>query len=102
MNEYERIDYLVKTLEGNNAKAFAVKTGIPEASLCRIRKGIGRPSSYFARIVIAYPQIRKQWLYTGVGEPMRSEMEKGEILRKIEGLEKEVKRLASLIEKTLK
>ena len=99
MNEHERIDLLVKILEGDNAKAFAIKSGIPESSLCRIRKGQGRPSSYFGRIIGAYPQVRKQWLYTGAGEPLKEKSEKGEMLRKIEGLEREVKRLASLVER---
>lgn len=102
MNEYERIDYLVKVLEGNNAKAFCIKTGIAEASLSRVRKGNGRPAAYYGRIVTAYPQVRKQWLYSGAGEPMKEKKEKGEVLQKIESLEREVKRLSSLIEKMAK
>lgn len=101
MKDHERIDYLVKTLEGNNAKAFCIKTGIAEASLSRVRKGNGRPAAYYGRIVVAYPQVNKNWLYSGAGEPMKEKKEKGEILRKVEGLEKEVKRLASLIEKMM-
>jgi len=102
MNEFERIDYLVKILEGNNAKAFCIKTGIAEASLCRVRKGRGRPAAYYGRIVAAYDQVRKQWLYSGTGEPLKEKKEKGEIIQRLDSLEKEVKRLASLIEKMVK
>lgn len=102
MTPSERIDTLVKMLEGNNAKAFAEKTSIPTASLSRVRKGIGRPETYFGRILSAYPNVRKQWLYSGTGEPLKEKKEKGEVLAKIESLEKEVKRLAGLIEELLK
>ena len=98
MNETERIDFLVKVLEGNNAKAFATKTAIPEASLSRARKGKARPGAYFERILTAYPQVNKIWLFSGDGEPLKENKEKGEILQRIDGLEKEVKRLASMVE----
>jgi len=102
MKENERIDLLVKILEGDNAKAFATKTGIPPSSLCRVRKGQGKPASYFGRILDAYPDVRKGWLYTGDGEPLKEKSERGEILQKIERLEREVRRLASMVEKCTK
>lgn len=102
MKENERIDLLVKILEGDNAKAFATKAGIPPSSLCRVRKGQGKPASYFGRILDAYPEVRKTWLYTGDGEPLKEKSERGEILQKIERLEMEVRRLASLVEKCAK
>ena len=101
MTPSERIDTLVKMLEGNNAKVFADKTNIPPSSLCRVRRGIGKPETYFDRIVKAYPQVRKQWLYSGIGEPLKEKKERGEVLAKIESLEKEVKRLAGLVEELL-
>ena len=102
MTDYERIDYLVKILEGNNGKEFCIKTGIAEASLSRVRKGNGRAAAYYGRIMAAYPQVREEWLYSGEGVPMKIDKEKGEVLQKIEYLEREVKRLASLIEKMAK
>lgn len=102
MKENERIDLLVKILEGDNAKAFATRTGIPPSSLCRVRKGQGKPASYFGRILDAYPEVRKTWLYTGDGEPLKEKSERGEILQKIERLEREVRRLSSLVEKCAK
>lgn len=99
MNEHERIDLLVKMLEGDNAKVFASKTGIPESSLCRLRRGQGRPASYYERITAAYPQVRNKWLYSGIGEPLKEKNEKGEVLQKIESLEREVKKLAALVGK---
>jgi len=99
MNEHQRIDSLIKILEGDNAKAFATKTGIPESSLCRLRKGKGRPASYFDKVLSAYPVVRKRWLYFGTGEPLKEKDEKGAVLLKLESLEKEVKRLSSVIER---
>lgn len=99
MNEYERLDLLVKILAGDNAKLFSGRTGIPESSLCRLRKGQGRPVSYFDRVLSAYPEVRKQWLYFGTGEPLKESNEKGEVILKLERLEKEVKRLSSIIER---
>ncbi len=99
MTGSERIDLLVKILEGNNAKAFCLKANIPEASLSRVRNGRGNPSAYYGRIIAAYPQVNKRWLYSGAGEPLKEKKEKGEILQRLDSLEKEVKRLASLVEK---
>ena len=100
MDEYARLDYLIKALSNDNARDFALKAGIRPDSLSRARNGKGNPSFYFERILSAFPGVERDWLYTGVGEPMKETKEKGEILRKIEGLEDEVKRLASLLEST--
>lgn len=98
MNESERLDYLIKVLCGNNARDFASKAGIRPDSLSRVRNGKGTPSFYFERILAAFPDVEREWLYTGIGAPMREQREKGEILEKIESLEREVRRLAALVE----
>lgn len=97
MNENERLDYLIKVLEGNNARVFAEKTGIRTDSLSRARKGINHPSSYFERILSTYPDVSREWLYNGVGVPLISMREKSEILLKLESLEKDVKRLMEMV-----
>ena len=99
MNESERLTYLVDRLEGGSAIRFATKVGIDPASLSRARNGKGRPSAYFAKIEAAYPEVRKEWLYTGAGMPLVGEEEKGEIVKRLEALENEVRRLAKLIER---
>jgi len=99
MNEFERLDYLIKVLSGDNARMFADKAGIRPDSLSRVRNGRGNPSFYFERILDAFPDVEREWLYTGVGEPMKEGREKGEILSKLESLEREVGRLADLVEK---
>lgn len=99
MNESERLTYLVDRLEGGSAIRFATKVGIDPASLSRARNGKGRPSAYFARIEAAYPEVRRDWLYTGAGLPLVGDEEKGEIVRRLEALEKEIARLAKLIER---
>lgn len=102
MNEAERLDYLIKVLSYDNARAFASKTGIRPDCLSRVRNGKGAPSFYFERILGAYPEVSRDWLYSGVGEPLISTKEKSEVIKRIESLENEVRRLARLIEKTVK
>ena len=97
--ETERLDYLIKVLAYNNAKEFALKAKIRPDSLSRARKGINRPSTYFERILEAFPQVQRDWLYYGTGEPLLEDREKSELLKRMAALEKEVKRLARAVEK---
>ena len=99
MTESERLDYLIKVLSGNNARNFATRTGIRPDSLSRARNGKGTPSFYFERILGAFPDVSREWLYEGTGEPLVSMKEKGEVIKRIESLEREVRRLARLVEK---
>lgn len=98
MNERERLDYLIKVLAADNARAFAEKAGIRPDSLSRARRGRGRPSFYFERILGAFPSVSREWLYTGDGDPLLDEREKSELLARMAALEREVRRLARLIE----
>lgn len=101
MNESERLTYLVDRLEGGSAIRFATKVGIDPASLSRARNGKCRPSAYFAKIEAAYPDVRKEWLYTGSGMPLVCDEERGEIVKRLEALENEVRRLSRLIESSI-
>lgn len=93
MTEHERIDYLIKTLEGNNAKSFANKTGINPASVSKIRKGSYHIGRYLDRICSAYSQVNKEWLITGIGDSGV------EVRRKTsEEYEKEIERLNGVID----
>lgn len=98
MNESQRIDYLIRLLAGNNARVFADMAGIRTDSLSRARNGKGKPSLYFEKILAAYPEVERDWLYYGTGEALKGEKEKGEVLAKLESLEREVARLAGLVE----
>ena len=69
MTEPERIDFLIRNLEGNNAAAFARKTGITTPTLSRIRSGELRLKSKVSLITEAYPMIDRNWLETGIGYP---------------------------------
>lgn len=102
MEENERLDYLIKVLSGNNARSFANKAGIRPDSLSRARNGKGRPSYFFGRILEAFPQVEREWLYNGVGEPLKETKEKGEILERLESLEKSVETITKLLEKLIK
>ena len=99
MTESQRIDYLVSVLEGGNAKAFANKCGMHQQAVSMLRQGKGRIDTYVSRILSAYPDVDDKWLVTGEGEPLHSIWEKGEVLRKVESLEREIRRLARMIEK---
>ncbi len=102
MTESERIDFLVNTLEGGKGITFCRKTGIRQNTLTYLRQGKRNIGRYIQRISEAYPSVRQEWLATGDGEPFVEDVEKGEVLQKIESLEKEVRRLASLIENIAK
>lgn len=99
MTEPQRIDHLIRVLSGNNAKNFAQRAGIRPDSLSRARNGINSPSTYFERILAAFPSVSREWLYSGEGEPFTDAAERNEILVKLDSLEKEVKRLAKIVEK---
>ena len=99
MTEAQRIDYLVSVLEGGNAKAFAEKAGMHPQSVTNLRQGRYRIDRFVAKILGAYPDVDDKWLVTGEGEPLRSVREKGEVLKKMESLEREMKRLTKMIEK---
>lgn len=97
MNEYQRLDYLIKVLAGNNARAFALKAGIRPDVLSRVRNGKGNPSFYFERILGAFPTVSRDWLYTGDGAPLMEEREKSEVIARLEALEKEIRKLELLV-----
>ena len=100
MTDSERVDYLIRVLSGNNARNFALKAGIRPDSLSRVRNGKGTPAFYFERILAAFPDVEREWLYTGVGEPIKNE--KSEILKRLDSLEREVRSLRELLERAAK
>lgn len=102
MTEPQRIDYLVSTLEGGNAKAFANKAGMHQQTVTGLRQGKYHIDKYVTKILAAYPDVDDKWLVTGDGDPLVSIREKGEVLRKLETLEMEVKRLAKMVESIAK
>jgi len=72
MTPNERIDYLVDVLAGGNAQTFAEKTGIFKSKVSDLRhktEGI-RHATYYNRILSAYPQVNRAWLYYGEGKPL--------------------------------
>lgn len=70
MTESERIDFLIRHLELNNAKNFAARLGVVPSSVSRIRSGktpLGQ--KYVESILETYPQVSREWLETGEGYP---------------------------------
>lgn len=101
MTDAQRIDYLVSVLEGGNAKAFADKAGMHQQTVTGLRQGKYRVDKFVSKILAAYPDVDDKWLVTGDGEPLRSVREKGEALKKVESLEREIARLSGLVEELL-
>lgn len=69
MTPGERVDLLVRTLSGNNAKMFSERTGISPSILSRIRSGELKFTKRVDAILTAYPAVNRQWLETGEGYP---------------------------------
>ena len=101
MTVSQRVDHLVMVLEGGNARRFASRTGITPQSVSCLRHGRYRIENFVERILSAYPEVEREWLYYGAGDALRGEKEKGEILAKLESLEREVARLAGMVERLL-
>ena len=98
MRPEERLSVLVELMENGSAQTFAKKCGIPTACLSRARNGKGNPSAYYERILKAYPEVRREWLYEDRGEPTKERATKSRLEAKIDALTKEVKRLSELVE----
>lgn len=99
MTAPERIDHLIRTLEGNNAAEFSRKTGIDRGALSCIRRGVRyRPDRYFDRILRAYPDVRPEWLLRGEGPASRSEERESAVAEKLDALIAKVDRLTSMLE----
>jgi len=100
MTIQERISYLVGVLENGDARAFANKIGVNESVLSRLRRGKQEMSMlYYTRILNAYPEVRREWLFAGVGEPTKERQEKSLLLSEISALRKEVAELKEMVAK---
>ena len=106
MTPAERIDFLVKELAYDNAKAFAAKCGIPIFSLSKWRHGERVPSiASLEKILQAYPEVRRDWLLYEKGKPMLGVPVRGEtkelreIKERVENLEKMVVEMRKELEK---
>lgn len=69
MTEAERIDFLIKHLEGGNGAAFGKKIGATVPTISKMRRGIIGYSRRINDIIAAYPSVNRQWLETGEGYP---------------------------------
>ena len=69
MTEAERIDYLIKLLEGGNGAAFGKKIGADVPTISKMRRGIIGYSRRINDIIAAYPSVSRRWLESGDGYP---------------------------------
>lgn len=69
MSEGERIQYIIDTLCGGSAIAFAQSIGISKTRLSKIVHGHCRLAKLYDAILREYPDINSVWLRTGKGYP---------------------------------
>ena len=69
MTEPERLNFLIKVLEGNNAAEFARRIGVTESAMSRMRSGQYGIKKKINSIILAYPAVNRDWLETGEGYP---------------------------------
>lgn len=94
----DRIDYLIKALAGNNAAEFSRKIGVDPSVVSRARNGVSGTGKLVWKICHAYPDVNREWLETGEGDPLHSMREKSAIIARLEELAGEVRRLSEKIE----
>lgn len=111
MGEGERIDLVIKTLAGNNAKRFSEATGIDTSTVSKLRNGGKGVWGYIDRICSAYPSVSRKWLSTGEGssglEPVGKtaaeyEREIRRLTRLVDTLERELRQSQSVIDRLLR
>ena len=100
----ERIDYLVKELAGDNARAFADKVGVPSTSVSKWRRGARVPGrAVLDKILATYPEVRREWLLEGKGRPlMGKRIPKDvaqELMERLDALGKKMDRILDMMEK---
>ena len=69
MTEAERIDFLIRHLEGGNGAAFRKKIRANMPTVSKMRKWIVGYSRRINDIIVAYPAVSRKWLETGEGYP---------------------------------
>lgn len=75
MNLFERILKLVELFENNSQTQFAKRIGVPQATFNTYLNFSGQQKiklALLAKILCAFPQINKYWLYFGEGEMLAS------------------------------
>jgi hypothetical protein len=100
----ERIDYLVKELTCDNGRAFALKVGMPDSSVSKWRNGSRKPSRMaMEKILAAYPEVRREWLVDGKGQPFVGKRIPKDITRelmeRVDALGKKMDRILDMMEK---
>lgn len=69
LSEPERLEYLIRTLEGGVAARFSERTGIAAPKLSRVKSGELHLYRLAGDILRTYPSVSREWLDTGVGYP---------------------------------
>ena len=72
MNERERIDYLIQSLN-LSARQFAEQIHVQPGTISNMMSGRNNPSyEVIKKILVRYPTLNPEWLITGKGEIWRT------------------------------
>ena len=75
MNDKERIEYLIRSLNVTNVE-FAARVGVSPATLSHITSGRSKPTLSILRgIISAYPDLNPEWVLMGEGDVYRKNFE---------------------------
>jgi len=72
MKKNERVVYLIEKYAGGNVSLFARRCGINPACMSRIKNNRIAPDPYYERILASFPQVSREWLIKGEGEPVKN------------------------------
>lgn len=100
MTESERIEFLIKYLEGGSGQRFADRIGVSHASVSRMRNGGYGIRLKIESILHAYPAVNRRWLETGEGYPgdLTVDLVKAHYQERIEKADKVIDHLMRRIE----
>ncbi len=82
MKEFKnRLEYIIKNLEGGSGRRLSRKTGIPETSVREYRKGIKTDPrlSMLLKLLKTY-NLSAEWLLNGTGSPISQVREVVDVL----------------------
>lgn len=100
MTEAERIDLIVRTLEGGNTAEFGRRIGVSKTQALRMRSGTSGIRLRIKDILYNYPQVNREWLETGEGYPgdLSVDLVKSHFEKKIKQNERVIDTLIKRIE----
>lgn len=100
LSESERLEFLIRTLEGGVAARFSEKTGIHPSKLSRVKGGELHLYRLAGDILRAYPSVSREWLDTGTGYPgdLSIDLVRSRLMRTVEDRDRVILALTAELE----